>query len=111
MDIDADRHLIRVLARDRKGALVLLDVRLNADGESITVSLGDSDAGEPVNDAAEQERRIQAAVEEGVAAGKTAVLLKADKRVRLADMFRIATVASIEGVKLHVAVLEKDVEP
>jgi hypothetical protein len=53
---------------------------------------------------------VQAAIEEGVAGGKTAVLLKAEKKVRLADLFRIATLASIEGVKLHVAVLEKDVK-
>ena len=54
--------------------------------------------------------RFRTAVEEGMAGGKTAVLLKAEKRVRLSDLFRIATAASIEGVKLHVAVLEKDME-
>ena len=80
------------------------------DGESVTVYLGDGEAGEPLNDSAEQERQIQDAVEEGMAGGKTAVLLKAEKRVRLSDLFRIATAASIEGVKLHVAVLEKDME-
>jgi biopolymer transport protein ExbD len=90
---------------------VIVRVARSLDGESITVHLGDGDATEPINEAAEQELRIKAAVEEGVSAGKTAVLLKADKRVRLADLFRIATAASIEGVKLHVAVLEKDVEP
>jgi hypothetical protein len=80
------------------------------DGESVVVYLGEGDQGEPISDSGEQERRIQAAIEEGVASGKTAVLLKAEKKVRLADMFRIATAASIEGLKLHVAVLEKDVE-
>jgi hypothetical protein len=53
---------------------------------------------------------VQAAVTEGVAAGKTAVLLKAEKKVHCADLHRIATAASVEGVKLHVAVLEKDVK-
>ena len=57
----------------------------------------------------EQEQQIQAAVEQGVAAGKTAVLLKAEKKVRLADMFRISTAARrSEGLKLHVAVMEKE---
>ena len=36
------------------------------------------------------------------------MLLKAEKKVRLADYFRIATAATAEGVKLHVAVMEKD---
>jgi biopolymer transport protein ExbD len=96
--LDADTAVIVRLAR-------------SLDGKSVTVYLGDGDKGEPLSETAEQEQRVQAAVEEGVANGKTAVLLKAEKKVRLADMFRIATVASIEGVQLHVAVLEKDTEP
>ena len=89
---------------------VIVRVARSLDGESVTVYLGDGEAGEPINDGAEQERQIQDAVEEGMAGGKTAVLLKAEKKVRLSDLFRIATAASIEGVKLHVAVLEKDME-
>jgi biopolymer transport protein ExbD len=89
---------------------VIVRVARSLDGESVTVYLGDGEAGEPLNDNAEQERQIQDAVEEEMASGKTAVLLKAEKRVRLSDLFRIATAASIEGVKLHVAVLEKDME-
>ncbi|MEX2310644.1 MAG: biopolymer transporter ExbD [Pirellulales bacterium] len=95
---------------DADTAVIVSMVR-SLDGKSVTVYLGDGDKGEPLNDGAEQERRVQAAVEEGVADGKTAVLLKAEKKVRLADMFRIANAASIEGVQLHVAVLEKDVQP
>jgi hypothetical protein len=51
---------------------------------------------------------VQAAVAKGAATGKKNVLLKAEKKVRLADMFRIATAATAEGVKLNIGVLEKE---
>ena len=45
-------------------------------------------------------------MEEGLAAGKTEVLLKAEKYVRLGDLFRVSTAASsVEGVKLNVTAL------
>ena len=75
---------------------------------SATLYLGGETKGEAITDPAEQEREVQAAVEQGLAAGKKDVLLKAEKKVRLAELFRIATAAAIEGVKLNVAVLEKD---
>ena len=95
---------------DAESAVVFTIVR-SLDGESVNVYLGSGDKGEPLGEAAELADRIQAAIEEGTAAGKDAVLLKAEKNVRLADLFRVATAASIEGVKLHMAVLEKDVKP
>ena len=70
--------------------------------------LGDGTKSAPITDPAEQKRRVQQAVEQGVAGGKTDVLIKAEKKVRLGDLFRIATAAGVEGVKLHVAVTEKD---
>jgi hypothetical protein len=97
-------------ALDADTAVIVRIVR-SLNGQSITVPLGDGEAGEPLNDSDEQERLVRAAVEEGAAAGKTAVLLKAEKKVQCADVHRIATAASVEGVKLHVAVLEKDVKP
>jgi biopolymer transport protein ExbD len=95
---------------DADTAVVVRMVR-SLDGESAVLYLGDGDEGEPISESSEQERRVQAAVEDGMAGGKTAVLLKAEKKVRLADVFRIATAASIDGVQLHVAVLERDMEP
>jgi hypothetical protein len=89
---------------------VIVRMARSLDGESVTVYLGDGDRGEPIGDSAEQERQVRAAVEEGVAGRKTAVLLKAEKKVRLTDIFRIASAAAMEGVPLHVAVLEKDAE-
>ena len=87
---------------------VILSLVRSLDGESVTVYLGDGDKGEPLNDAAQQDERIQAAIEEGVAEGKTAVLLKAESKVRLADLFRISSLLSTQDLKLHVAVLERD---
>ena len=92
---------------DADSAVIFTVVR-TLDGESVNVHLGNDDKGEPFGDGQEQTERIQAAVEEGIAAEKTAVLLKAEKNVRLADLFRIATAASLEGVTLHMAVLERD---
>ena len=70
--------------------------------------MGDGTKSEAITEPAQQEQRIQAAVEQGVAAGKKDVLLKAEKKVRLADMFRIATAAGGRGHETHIAVLEKD---
>jgi biopolymer transport protein ExbD len=78
-------------------------------GEPFVLYLGDRDKGEPIRGVEEQEASVRAAVEEGVATGKTEVLLKAEKKVRLGDLFRISAAASsVEGVKLSVAVMEKE---
>jgi hypothetical protein len=96
-------------ALDADSAVIVTVVR-SLDGQSVTVYLGDGVTGEALHESAEQDQRVQAAIEEGVAGGKTAVLLKAENKVRLADLFRIASLAAIDGVKLHVAVLERDVK-
>jgi biopolymer transport protein ExbD len=87
---------------------VIFTVARTLDGKSITVYLGDGEKGEPITEPAQQDKRVQEAVEQGKTAGKTEVLLKAEKKVRLVDLFRVATAASIEGVKLHVAVMERE---
>ena len=96
-----------VTALDADSA-VILTVARTLDGKSVAVYLGDGTKTQPITDVGQQEQRIQAAVEQGVAEGKKAVLLKAEKKVRLADLFRIATAASVEGVKLNIAVMEKE---
>jgi biopolymer transport protein ExbD len=96
-----------VAALDADSA-VIFTVTRTLDGKSINIYVGDGEKNEPITETAQQEKRVQEAVEQGKAAGKTDVLLKAEKKVRLSDLFRIATSASAEGLKLHVAVLEKD---
>lgn len=92
---------------DADTAVVLSLVR-SLDGQSVTVYLGDGEKGEALKDAEQQEQRVTAAIEEGVAAGKKAVLLKAESKVRLADLFRISSLITGHDLKLHVAVLERD---
>ena len=89
---------------------VALTVLGSLDGESIIVHLGDSADGEEIRDADAQEERIRQWVEQGVQEGKTAVLIKAEKKVRLRHLFRVSSAAAVEGVKLHVSVMEKDAE-
>ena len=96
-----------VSALDADTAVVVTLVR-GPDGRLADVFLGTDTKSAPLSDAAAQEQGVQKLVEEGLAAGKTAVLLKAEKNVRLGDLFRIATAATAEGMTLHVAVLEKD---
>jgi biopolymer transport protein ExbD len=77
--------------------------------DPLVVYVGDRESGIPVRGVEQQAASVRAAVEEGVAAGKTEVLLKAEKKVRLGDLFRVSSAASaVEGVKLNVAVMEKD---
>lgn len=88
---------------------VILTLTRTLDGKSVVLHIGDSSKSEAITDPAQQEQRIQAAVEQGAAEGKKAVLLKAERKVRLGDLFRVASLASAsEGVKLHIAVFEKD---
>jgi biopolymer transport protein ExbD len=87
---------------------VILSLTRSLDGKSATVYLGDGTKGEAINDVAQQEQKVTAAIEEGVAAGKTAVLLKAESKVRLADLFRISQLLAGRDLKLHVAVLERE---
>jgi biopolymer transport protein ExbD len=75
---------------------------------SVDVYLGDGKKGTAITDSVEQEERIAAAVEAGTAAGKSAVILKAEKNVRLREIKRISIAAAHEGVTLHMAVMEKD---
>jgi biopolymer transport protein ExbD len=89
---------------------IILSLARSLDGQSVIVYLGDATKAEPINDVAEQEERVKAAIEEGVAAGKTSVLLKAESKVRLADLFRISSLVSGHDLKLHIGVLEREGE-
>jgi biopolymer transport protein ExbD len=104
IDLPSASH---VAPLDAESAVVLTVV--GGDGKPVVVYLSDTAKGEAIRDTDQQEERIRAAVEQGVAEGKTEVLLKAEKKLRLGDLFRISSAASaVEGVKLNVAVMEKD---
>jgi biopolymer transport protein ExbD len=93
---------------------VIFTVTRSLDGKGATLYVGDSTDGEPITDETEQAQRIQAAVEQGVAEGKKYALMKAERKVRMADFFRIASLAvapvgdSGTRLTLHDAVMEKD---
>jgi hypothetical protein len=89
---------------------VVLSLERSLDGQSVIVYLGDAKKTEPIDEVAEQEERVKVAIEEGVAAGKTSVLLKAESKVRLADIFRISSLVSGHDLQLHIAVLEREGE-
>ncbi len=91
---------------------VIFTVLGSLDGKSVTVSTGVGDQLRQLPEGDSQDDEIGAAVDRGVAGGKKAVLIKAEKKVRLGELFRVASAAAVaEGVKLHVAVTEKDAEP
>lgn len=104
LNLPAAKH---VSALDADSAVIFTLTR-SLDGKSVAVYLGSGQKGEAITDLAQQEKRIQEAVDQGKAEGKADVLLKAEKKVRLADFFRVAMAATADGMKLHVAVLEKD---
>jgi biopolymer transport protein ExbD len=97
----------RARALDAEIATVVT-VLSGRDAQSVVVYVGDGKQGSAFTDPLEQEEQIAAAVDAGAARGKTAVLIKAEKGIRLREMKRIAAAASREGVTLHLAVWEKD---
>ena len=89
----------------------IITVLAGPDARTVRVYLGDGKVGTPLTEAEDQENRIGSAVGRAAAEGKNAVLIKAEKNIRLREMRRIAAAASREGATLHIAVMEKDVAP
>lgn len=90
---------------------VVVTVLGGVDGRSIRVYLGDGPEGTPIVDPEMQEERVAQYVQQAHAEGKTAVLIKAENRVILRQTGRIAKAAIVEGMKMHVAVTERDSPP
>jgi biopolymer transport protein ExbD len=89
-------------------AAVVFTVLSGLNDESVTVHLADRPESEQITDDEEQDQAVHAAVREAAAAGKTAVLIKAEKHVSLRQLFRLMSAATVEGMKIHVGVLELD---
>jgi biopolymer transport protein ExbD len=103
VDLPAARHCI---ATDADTALVVTVTKTA--GDTPSVYLGDAKPGAELN-ASEVEQRVTDAVETGTHQGKSTVLIKAEKEVRLRDVARIANIASaVKGIKLNLAVIEKE---
>jgi biopolymer transport protein ExbD len=91
-------------------AAVVLKVLGTLDGKSVTVAIGIDQDVPPVTGVDAQNDAIAAAVERGAEEGKKAVLIKAEKKVKLGDLFRVATAAASEDLRLNVAVVETEAD-
>jgi len=92
-----------------RDASVIISILEAPDGGAGLVFVGEANSGASVKELADQERRIKAAVEEGVQARKTTVLIKAEKNVHLRDVARVGSwAASVTGIELKLAVIEKE---
>jgi biopolymer transport protein ExbD len=78
------------------------------DWKTVYVYLGDGKQGPPLAEPDDQANQIASYVDRAAATGKTAVLLKAEKTIRLREIKRISAAATREGLTLHIAIMEKD---
>jgi biopolymer transport protein ExbD len=101
VDLPAARHCVAAIA----DSAVVITITA---GQTPKVYLGDVKPGGEI-DPYEVEWRLKKAAEDGKNEGKTLVLVKAEKLVRLRDLVRIsASATSAKGMKLNLAVMEKD---
>src|SRR5262245_17699626 len=89
IDLPPAKHCV---ATDPESAVVITLIG-NKDPSSFQVTLADVD-GPPLIEREEQERDVRRAVENGVNEGRTTVLIKAERSVRLRDVARIASIAT-----------------
>jgi biopolymer transport protein ExbD len=78
------------------------------DGDSVNVFIGDDEKGTPLPKGEEEMTMLLAAVEQAMADGKTAVLLKAERGVIVGELFRISSAIAAKGLELRMAVSERD---
>jgi len=91
---------------DRDKATVIT-VLAGPDWRTVFVYLGDK-KGTPLMEPDDQVTQITNDVERAAAQGKTAVLIKAEKGIRLREIKRLAAAAAREGMTLHIAIIEKE---
>ena len=89
---------------------VVVTLTRSPDGKASNLYLADDTKGQPLREPAEQQAGLERYIQESVARdrNKSALLIKAEKNVHLADMFRVSQAAAAAGLSLHVAVLEKN---
>ena len=107
INLPAANHAV---ALDSEKATIVT-VLAGPDWKTVLLYLGDGKKGTPIVEADDQATQIANLVEREAAQGKEAVLIKAEKGIRLREIKRIASAASREGMKLHIAIMEKDTSP
>ncbi|HID78149.1 MAG TPA: biopolymer transporter ExbD [Planctomycetaceae bacterium] len=86
---------------------VVFSIESSGDKAPAAVYVGEAMGERLPGDLDLQEERIRDEVERGVTQGKTNVIIKAAREVKHRDVARVASaVGQVEGVRLHVAVLE-----
>jgi biopolymer transport protein ExbD len=106
---EIDLPVARHCAPADRDTSVIVTIMASPDGGPGLVYLDDDASGKALLDVDQQERRVREAVEAGVRAKKTTVLIKAEKSVRLRDIARIGAVAAkVPGTDLRVSVVEKE---
>lgn len=105
MDLPIVRHCV---ATDPDDAVTISLVA--SDAQDVTVYLGDGAHGERLTDPNDQVLAVRRATEEGLRSGKSIVLIKAERAVKLRDVKRISSAAirDLPGMTLRMAVIEKE---
>ena len=98
---------VHAASLDRDTATVIT-VLAGPDWRTVFVYLGEGKKGPPIMEPDDQMTQIANDVERAAAQGKTAVLIKAEKGIRLREIKRLAAAAAHEGMRLHIAIIEKE---
>jgi len=86
----------------------VITVLAGPDWKTVFVYLGNGKSGTPIVEADDQITQIANRVEQAAAQGKKAVLIKAEKTIRLREIKRIGAAAAHEGMTLHISIMEKE---
>ena len=106
INLPSSNHCV---AADAGESVIVSILESPDDGGAGLVFLGEGSSGEPLTTLEDQERQIRTAVEEGIELKKTTFLIKAERNVSLRDVARVGGwAASVQGVELKLAVIEKD---
>ncbi|MGC3970950.1 MAG: biopolymer transporter ExbD [Pirellulales bacterium] len=101
LDLPSAQHGISVSRH--KAAIITVAAGSGSGG--VRIVIGEGGAASPLAGSQEsQETQIRAAVVAAKAAGKTEVIIKADRRVLHRDVARVMRAAGIEGMKVNLAV-------
>jgi biopolymer transport protein ExbD len=105
LDLPTARHCV---AADPE-ACVIVSMVVGASPQSPLVYLGDARSSAQPIDSPDMDDLLRAAVEKGSREGRNTLLIKAEKRIRLQDIVRVAgATTAVEGTKLNLAVIEKE---
>lgn len=103
LDLPAAKHCLPV---DEETAVVITVLKGSSRDGDARVFLGEGDSGEQLTSFDEQEQRIRAAVDDGMAQGRNTVLIMAEKDVPLREVARTSRiVAEIPKLELKLAVV------